>query len=133
MVRDREIPSEFLTRRVVQQYSVPRGKISVFGTFGGHLGFLRKMKNNYCEYLGKGISSPLMLGGRYTPRQWFCYFCIAFRCNLQNYLNFFHESFYYLQSCNQSIFNKVPLVDLGHCFKTSFGSVSQVSQCYEQL
>ena len=29
------------------------------------------MKN--CEYLGKGISSPLMLGGRYTPRQWSCY------------------------------------------------------------
>ena len=27
-----------------------------------------KMKN--CEYLGKAISSPLMLGGRYTPRQW---------------------------------------------------------------
>ena len=26
------------------------------------------MKN--CEYLGKAISSPLMLGGRYTPRQW---------------------------------------------------------------
>ena len=25
------------------------------------------MKN--CEYLGKAISSPLMLGGRYTPRQ----------------------------------------------------------------
>ena len=29
------------------------------------------MKN--CEYLGKGISSPLMLGGRYTPRQWSCF------------------------------------------------------------
>ena len=28
------------------------------------------MKN--CEYLGKGISSPLMLSGRYTPRQWSC-------------------------------------------------------------
>ena len=27
-----------------------------------------KMKN--CEYLGKAISSALMLGGRYTPRQW---------------------------------------------------------------
>ena len=31
------------------------------------------MKN--CEYLGKGISSSLMLGGRYTPRQWSCYNC----------------------------------------------------------
>ena len=29
-----------------------------------------KMKT--CEYLGKAISSPLMLGGRYTPRQWSC-------------------------------------------------------------
>ena len=29
-----------------------------------------KMKN--CEYLGKASSSPLMLGRRYTPRQWSC-------------------------------------------------------------
>ena len=28
------------------------------------------MKN--CEYLGKANSSALMLGGRYTPRQWSC-------------------------------------------------------------
>ena len=28
------------------------------------------MKN--CEYLGKAISSPLMLSRRYTPRQWSC-------------------------------------------------------------
>ena len=28
------------------------------------------MKNH--EYLGKGISSPVMLGGRYIPRQWSC-------------------------------------------------------------
>ena len=33
MVRDRAILSEFLTHRVVQQYSVPRGKISVFHLF----------------------------------------------------------------------------------------------------
>ena len=33
MVRDRAILSEFLTHRVVQQYSVPRGKISVFHHF----------------------------------------------------------------------------------------------------
>ena len=39
MVRDRAISSEFLTHRVVQQYSMPRGIISVFATFGGHLGF----------------------------------------------------------------------------------------------
>ena len=56
----------FLTCRVVEEYPVQRGKISIFATFGGHLGFLRKVKN--CEYLGKGISSPLMLGGRCTPR-----------------------------------------------------------------
>ena len=28
---------------------MPRGKNSIFATFGGHLGFLRKMKK--CEYL----------------------------------------------------------------------------------
>ena len=82
VVRDRAISSEFLTHRVVQQYSVPRGKISVFTTFGCHLGFQRKMKN--CEYLAKGISSPVMLGGRYIPRQWSCY---AMKFNfLQNQL-----------------------------------------------
>ena len=48
-----------------------RGKISVLDG----LDFSGKMKN--CEYLGKGISSPLMLGGRYTPRQWSC--CISFQ------------------------------------------------------
>ena len=29
-------------------------------------------ENENCEYLRKAISSPLMLGGRYTPRQWSC-------------------------------------------------------------
>ena len=43
-VRDRAISSEFLTNRVVQEYPIQRGKISIFATFGGHLGFLRKMK-----------------------------------------------------------------------------------------
>ena len=75
MVRDRPmISSEFLTHRVVQQYSVPRGKFSVFATFGSHLGFEPKMKN--CEYLEKGISSPVMLGGRYIPQQWSCFMII---------------------------------------------------------
>ena len=46
------ILSEFLTRRVVQEYPIPRGKISIFATFGGHLGFLRKMKK--CEYCISG-------------------------------------------------------------------------------
>ena len=36
------------------------------------------MKN--CEYLGKGISSPLMLSGRYIPRQWSCYLQIPMVC-----------------------------------------------------
>ena len=41
MVKDRAISREFLTHGVVQEYSVPRGKSSVFVTFGGHLGFLK--------------------------------------------------------------------------------------------
>ena len=64
MVRDRAIFSEFLTHRVVQQYSVPKGKMSSW--------ILAENKKK-CEYLGKGISSPVMLGGRYIPQQWSCY------------------------------------------------------------
>ena len=48
-VRDRAFSREFLTRRVVQEYPMESGKISIFATFGGHLGFLQKMKK--CEYL----------------------------------------------------------------------------------
>ena len=44
-VRDRAVVSEFLTRRVVQEYSVAILKISNFTIFGGHLEVLRKMKN----------------------------------------------------------------------------------------
>ena len=72
MVRDRAILSEFLTHRVVQQYSVPRGKISVFHHFW--LPSWISVENENCEYLAKGISSPVMLGGRYIPRQWCCLF-----------------------------------------------------------
>ena len=61
-VRGRAISSEFLTHRVVQEWPVERGKIWIFATVGGHLGFLPKMKR--CEYLGKDISSPVMLDGR---------------------------------------------------------------------
>ena len=43
------ISNEFLTHRVVQEYLVPWGKISIFPTFGGHLGFEQKIKK--CEYL----------------------------------------------------------------------------------
>ena len=50
-VRDRAISSKILICRVVQECPVQRGKIWIFATFGGHLGFLRKMKR--CEYLGK--------------------------------------------------------------------------------
>ena len=55
------ISSEFLTHRVVQEYPMQRGKISISATFGGHLGFLRKMKK--CEYLEnrkRTISSELL-------------------------------------------------------------------------
>ena len=45
-IRDRAISSEFLTHRVVQECLVPRGKISFFATFGGHLGFEWKMKKS---------------------------------------------------------------------------------------
>ena len=49
-VRDGAISSEFLTQRVVQESPVKRGEISIFATFGGHLGFLRKMeKGQYLE------------------------------------------------------------------------------------
>ena len=48
-VRDRAISSEILTRRVVQECPVERGKISIFATFGGHLGFSREMEK--CQYL----------------------------------------------------------------------------------
>ena len=48
-VRDRAISSEFLTRRVAQECLVQRGKISIFATFGGHFGFLRKIEK--CQYL----------------------------------------------------------------------------------
>ena len=48
-VRDRAISSEFLTRRVVQESPVQWGKISIFATFGGHLGFSQKMEK--CQYL----------------------------------------------------------------------------------
>ena len=48
-VRDGTISSEFLIYRVVQDYPMQRGTISIFATFGGHLGILRKMKK--CEYL----------------------------------------------------------------------------------
>ena len=44
-VRDRAISSEFLTRRVVQEYSVAISKISNFTTFGSHPEFLQKIKN----------------------------------------------------------------------------------------
>ena len=48
-VRDRAISSEFLTRRVAQECPVQRGKISIFASFGGHFGFLRKIEK--CQYL----------------------------------------------------------------------------------
>ena len=60
-VRDRAISREFLTHRVVQEYPMQRGKISIFATFGGHVVFQRKMKK--CEYLEnrkRAISSEFL-------------------------------------------------------------------------
>ena len=48
-IRDRAISSEFLTCKVVQECPVQRGKISIFATFGGLFGFLRKIEK--CQYL----------------------------------------------------------------------------------
>ena len=48
-IRDRAISSEFLTHRILQEYTMQWRKFSIFATFGGHLGFLRKTKK--CEYL----------------------------------------------------------------------------------
>ena len=45
----RAISSEFFTHRVVQESPVQRREISIFATFGGHLGFLQKMKKS--QYL----------------------------------------------------------------------------------
>ena len=38
-VQDKAILREFLTQRVVRDCPMQRGKISIFATFGGHLGF----------------------------------------------------------------------------------------------
>ena len=65
-VRDRAISSEFLTPRVVQECPMQRGKFSIFATFGGHLGFLRKMKK--CEYLENGKRYRAILSEFLTPR-----------------------------------------------------------------
>ena len=43
------ISSKFLIHRVVQESPVKWGKISIFATFGGHLGFSQKMEK--CQYL----------------------------------------------------------------------------------
>ena len=37
--------SEFLTRRVVHEYTMQKGKNSIFATFGGYLGFLAENKH----------------------------------------------------------------------------------------
>ena len=42
---ERAISIEFLTHRVQEGYYAARRKISIFTTFGGHLGFLQKIKN----------------------------------------------------------------------------------------
>ena len=44
MVRDRAISSEFLTRKVVQEYHVPRGKFQISPLLVAILDFSRKRK-----------------------------------------------------------------------------------------
>ena len=61
--------------------------LQIFATFGGHLWILAE--NEKCEYLGNGISSPLILGGRYTLRQWSCLYR-TFTCR-NNYLSSFSD------------------------------------------
>ena len=63
------ISSEYLTHRVVQEYPIQRKKIQ-FRHFWRPSWILAE--NEKCEYLRNSISSPLILGGRYTLRQWFC-------------------------------------------------------------
>ena len=55
------------------------------------------MKMKKCEYLGKAISSPLMLGGRYTPRQWSCFQKFFVSPKMVAILNF--QSFGKTQKC----------------------------------
>ena len=60
-VKDRAISSESLIHRVVQESPLQRGGggISIFATFGGYLGFLRKRKsvNISKTVTDRGISS----------------------------------------------------------------------------
>ena len=81
------ILSEFLTHRVVQEYPMQRGKISIFATFGGHLGFLRKMKK--CEYLEnrkRAISSERLthrVVQEYLMQRGKISFCVTFGGHLR--------------------------------------------------
>ena len=61
-VRDRTILSDFLTCMVVQECPMQRGKISIFATFGGHLGFLRKIniENIFEMVRDRAISSRFL-------------------------------------------------------------------------
>ena len=58
--------SEFLTHRVVQEYPMQRGKISVFATFGDHLGFLRKIKNSV--NISKTVRDRAILSELFDPQ-----------------------------------------------------------------
>ena len=72
IVRDRAISCEFLTHRVVQECPMQRGKISrvsyakgknsIFATFAGHLGFLRKIniENIFKMVRDRAISSEFL-------------------------------------------------------------------------
>ena len=44
-VRDRTILSELLAHRVLQEYPIENGKVSIFAMYGGHLGFQQKIES----------------------------------------------------------------------------------------
>ena len=92
-----------------------------------------KMKN--CEYLGKAVSSPLMLGGRYTPRQWSCF--QKFLSHQKWWRFWIFEVFaktqkcLYLENCARwSEFNKIfDLLDISAEYPCQFSKYFCLAKC----
>ena len=57
--------SEFLTRRVVHEYTMQKGKNSIFATFGGYLGYLAEnnFENIFKMVTNRAISSEFLTHG----------------------------------------------------------------------
>ena len=62
-VRERAILSDFFTHRVVQECPMQKGKISIFATFGGYLGFQQKIniENIFKMVRDRAISSEFLI------------------------------------------------------------------------